>query len=208
MGHPHPVTWTMRIPGLPARRSKTLRSAVSTAEHCLTLWDDFLTAATPRAVDIAVTVTDDTDTTPVVTARLDAADQHLELVVPSSALEERPDQLATRMLDAVVPALVTIAERHPRPEPVFVWHREEANDPHPGDEPGLDIALEHFDDEVELLLISRLDGTPSEEPGPHHRVDDYIDERLECPGIAGRADSGIADSAEYRVLEIFPEPAG
>lgn len=208
MDHPHPVTWKPYIPGLPARRSKTLRSAVSTAEHCLALWDDFLTAATPQAVGITVTVTDDTDTAPVVTARLDATGEHLELVVPFSALEEHADQLAARMLDAVVPALATIAEQHPRPEPVLVWCREEANDPRPGDEPGLDIALEHLDDEVELLLISRLDGTPGEDNGLHHRLDDYIDERLECTAIAGRADSGIADSAEYRVLEIFPKSAG
>ncbi len=185
-----------------------MRSAVSTAEHCLTLWDDFLAAATPQAVGITVTVTDDTDTAPVVTARLDVAGDHLELVVPLSALEAHAGQLAARMLDAVVPALVTIAEQHPRPAPVFVWYREEANDPQPGDELGLDIALEHFDDEVELLLIGRLDGTPSKGPRPEHRLDDYIDERLECSAIAGRADGGTADSIEYRLLEIFPESAG
>ena len=208
MDHPHPVTWTPQIPNIPARRFKTLRSAVSTAEHCLGLWGDFLTSATPQAVGITVTVTDDTGTASTVTAGLDAAGEHLELVVPLSALEEHADQLAARMLDAVMPALVTIAEQHPRPEPVVIWYREQVTDPQPGDEPGLDIALDHLDDEVELVLISCLDGTPIEKLGPHHRLDDYIDERLECRGIAGRADSGVVGSAEYRVLEIFPESAG
>ncbi|MGW4945029.1 hypothetical protein ACWEOZ_25950 [Actinoplanes sp. NPDC004185] len=208
MDHPHPVTWTPQVPGLSARRSKTLHSAVSTAEHCLALWGDFLTAATPQAVGITVTVTDDTDSVSTVVAGLDAAGEHVALVVPLSALEEHADQLAARMLDAVIPALVTIAEQHPRPEPVLVWYREQVTGPQPDDEPGLDIALDHLDDEVELVLIGRLDGTPGEEPGPHHRLDDYIDERLECRGIAGRADSGVVGSAAYRVLELFPESAG
>ncbi|GAA3347029.1 hypothetical protein GCM10020358_60270 [Amorphoplanes nipponensis] len=197
MDHPHPVTWTPQMSGLPARRSQTLRSAVSTARHCLARWDDFLAAATPHAVAITVTVTDDPDPAPTLTVRPgDAADQ-LELRVPRSALEQRADQLAARMLDAVVPALVTVAEQHPRPEPVFVWYREEASDPPPGDQPGLAVAWELCDDEVELLLLSRLDGTAGEE---------HIDRLLECRGIAGRADAGVAGSTGYWVLELFPRP--
>ncbi|GGQ83767.1 hypothetical protein [Couchioplanes azureus] len=208
MDHPHPVTWTLQIPSLPARKSKTLHSAVNTTQHCLTLWDDFLTRATPHAVGITITVTDDTDTTPAVTARLDAARGHLELVVTLSALEENANQIATRLLDAVVPALVTIAEHHPQPEPIIVWQHEDVNDPPPGDEHDLATALELLDEENQLLLISRLDGTPTEELDPHRRVDDYIDERLECRGIAGRADGGVAGSTGYWLLEIFPGSAG
>ncbi|MEU4220326.1 hypothetical protein [Actinoplanes sp. NPDC026623] len=165
------------------------------------MWTEFLAAATPHPVHVTVAADGGTGTAPAVAARLDAAGGHLHLLVSRDLLRESAGRLAAELLDAVVPALVAVAEQHPHPRPIAVW-RAEPSDPEPGCGPSLDTELESLDDEDELMLIGRLDGTRADGLARYHLLDDYVGGRLEEPGIAARADTSTSGPAVHWILEL------
>ncbi|MET0494879.1 MAG: hypothetical protein ABW000_17290 [Actinoplanes sp.] len=178
----------------PAGTSQTLRSAVAAAEHCLELWQPFLTAATPHPLHITVSTTDDPDVV------FDTDRAHLQ--VPQSLLRGSPGQIGARILDLVVPALVTHAERHPHPQPPTFWRSAEEWEPPPQDEePGIQI---EFLDEGDVLLIGRHDGSPADADSRCRALDAYLCEHLENPGIAGRGGPFIDGSTVSWTLELLP----
>jgi hypothetical protein len=191
MDHPNAI---VTIKADSASKSRTLRSAVLTAEHCLGLWQPFLTAATPYPLHITVTTTDDPDV---------VFDTGRALVqVPHSLLEESPGRIGARILDVVVPALVAHAERHPHPQPPVLWQSTVEWEPTPQEmEPGIQI---EFLDEGDVLLIGRHDGTPDGADSRCRALDAYLCEHLENPGIAGRGGAFITGATVSWPLELLP----
>jgi hypothetical protein len=185
MDHPNLImTLKTDSAGLTAARAQKLTSAITTVEHCLRPWQPFITAATTHPLHITVTTTRDSGptTAPTVGAQLDTDQAKLRLQVPNSLLQEPPNRLATRILDVVVPALVTHAEHRPHPQPPTFWERMEERLP-PADDQDPGILLEDLLD-GDVLLIARHDGTPTDADSRERTLDDYLGERLETPGVA------------------------
>jgi hypothetical protein len=208
MDHPDPcVTWTAEPADLSAARSKKLRSAVTTVEHCLRLWQPFIAAATTHPLHVTVTTTDDLpgETTPTVGARLDIDQWHLHLQVPFSLFQQTSSQLAAQILDTLVPALVLLAEHHPHPHPPAFWEPPQAwQPPPPPENPELGIHLEHLLDD-DPLIVGRHDGTPAGAEAREETLADYLCERLEEPAIAVYDSIIITDSAIGWNLELLPK---
>jgi len=204
MDHPDPIVTLSADPaGLSAARSRKLRSAVTTVEHCLGLWQPFIAAATPHPLHITVTTADDPDaeTAPTVGARLGTDRRNLHLQVPHSLLQKPPSRLAAQILDIVVPALVTLAEHHPHPQPPARWQSTEEWQPPPHDpEPAIQLGDLHAGD---VLLIGRHDGTPADADSRERALEAYLCERLEEPGIAGRDSAFTTSSAVSWTLELL-----
>ncbi|WP_433796202.1 hypothetical protein [Actinoplanes sp. CA-252034] len=204
MDHPDPIVTLKADPaGLTAAKARKLQTAVTTVEHCLGLWQPFVAAATTHALHITVGAADDPEeaTTPTVSAHLDADGGHLRLRVPRSLVDDPPSRLAARILDIAVPALVTHAETHPHERPPAFWVNTDMERPPPDDpEPG--IVLDDLLD-GDVLLIARHDGTPAGADLRRRTLDDFLCDRLEAPGIAGRDGAVTTDSAVCFTLELL-----
>jgi hypothetical protein len=204
MDHPDPIVTLKADPaGLTAAKSRKLQTAVTTVEHCLGLWQSFVAAATTDSLHITVGAADNPEgnTTPAVSAHFDADQRHLHLWVPWSLVDDPPSRLAARILDIAVPALVTHAESHPHEQPPAFWASTDVRQP-PTDDPEPGIELDDLL-EGDILLIARHDGTPADADFRQRTLDEYLCDRLETPGIAGRDGAFTTDSAVCFILELL-----
>ena len=200
MDHPDPVVTLRADPtGLTAARSTKLAAAVTTVGHHLRPWHPFVAAASTHPLHITVTAVD--DPAPTVAAHLDADRAHLRLPVPLGLLQEPPGRLAARLLDLVVPALVTHAEHHPHPRPTAFWQGTEDGSP-PTDDPEPGIQLGDVLD-GDVLLVARHDGTPAGAESRERTLGDDLCVRLEGPGIAASDGAFTTDSAVCWTLELL-----
>jgi hypothetical protein len=204
MDDPDPIV-TLKVDpaGLTAAKSRKLQTAVTTVEHCLDLWQPFVAAATTHSLRITVGAVDNLegDTTPTVSAHLDAEQGHLRLRVPRSLVDDPPSRLTARILDIVVPALVSHAENHPKEQPPAIWANTDVGQPST-EEPGSGIQLDDLL-EGDVLLIARHDGTLADADVRQRGLDDYLCDRLEIPGFAGRDGAFTTESAVCFTLELL-----
>jgi hypothetical protein len=198
MDHPDPfLTWTVQTSGLTAGKARTVKSAVTIVQRCLDQWQEFLSAATSHPLHITVTATGHGDGAPTVTSHLDT----LQVQVPHGVLNQPPGQLAAQILDLVVPALLTVAEQHPHPQPATFWQAPDDTEPLP-DDPQPGPRIEELT-EGEVMVIGRLDGTPDDADTRFRKLEDYLYERLEGPGVAGLDGYDETDSAAFWTLELL-----
>lgn len=204
MDYPNPIlTFHADYTGLSAPRSRKLQTTVTTVEHCVGLWQPFIAAATsqPRRVALMTMLDPDPETTPTMSVQLSPDTETLVLQVPLGLLKESPSQLAARILDVIVPALVTLAEQHPHPQPPVFWETTEEWQPPSHDlQPG--IQLEDLL-EGSILVIGCHNGTPADAESRERALDAYICERLEEPGIAARDGAFATNSAVAWTLELL-----
>ena len=208
MDHPNLlVTLTADPSRLPTSWAKKVRSAITTVEHCLGLWQPFLTAATTQPLHITITTTGEphSETTPAVGSRLDTARWNLHLRIPHSLLKEPTNQLAAHILDIVVPALVLLTEHHPHPQQPAFWNHPPGWQPPPPepDDPEAGIQLEHLLDD-DPLIVGRHDGTPAGKETREDTLQEYLCERLEAPGIAVYDHLILTNTAVGWNLELLP----
>ena len=201
MDHPDPIlTWTVHTSGLTAGRARTATSPATPAQRCLDLWQEFLAAATSHPLHITVTTADRSDIAPTVSVHVDTDRGTLHVAVPHSVLQGPPGRLAAEILDVVVPALVAIAEHRPHPQPPRFWQSPHTEPPPHDPQPG--AQLEDLT-QGEVLLLGRLDGTPDDADTRFCKLDAYLCERIEEPGIAARAGTDATASTVYWVLELL-----
>ncbi|UQU66841.1 hypothetical protein COUCH_11470 [Couchioplanes caeruleus] len=204
MDDPDPIV-TLKVDpvGLTAAKSRKLQTAVTAVEHCLGLWQPFVAAATTHSLRITVGAVDNLegDTTPTVSAHPDAEQGHLRLRVPHSLVDDPPSRLAAWILDIVVPALVTHAENYPHEQPSAFWANASLGQT-PTEDPGSGIQLDDLL-EGDVLLIARHDGTLADANVRQRVLDDYLCDRLETRGFAGRDGAFTTESAVCFTLELL-----
>ena len=191
------VTWTCNSEGLPGAEARTIRDAVAVAEHALTLWHDLIRAATTNAISIIVTINRgraEIDT------KIDHDKSLVHIEVPADLLSDDPHVLGTRLLDAATDSLVTLSQHHPHIAPAAIW-RPEQNTPPPETGSGLDIQLELLEPD-ELLILGRLDGTPTTGIARYHELDDYIGEAVQRGGLAIPDDASTACNSITWILKL------
>jgi hypothetical protein len=154
-------------------------------------------AATTNAVSIVVTINRGR-------AELDTQIDHdkslVHIDVPADLLSGDPHVLGTRLLDAATDGLVTLSQHHPHIAPAMIWQPEQDTPP-PTIGSGLDIQLEMLEPD-ELLVLGRLDGTPTAGLARYHELDDYIGEAVQRGGLAAPDDTSTAGNSITWILKL------
>jgi len=190
------VNWELRAQ-LPRLHLRKLQHVTGAIDYWLALWSDLVTAATEHAVHILLEVLPDAGLD-AASVDVDADGSSVRIALPIELLEDDGSAVGFVLLDLALAALGTIAARRPRDVPTQVWINPE---PPTSETEPLAASIAMLEPN-EMMLLGRLDGTPSDELARFHELDDFIGEQLHQSGAGIIGDTEGGCSSATWIIEI------